>query len=165
MDDHPPEGIYHEGKDTTHHAAPSPYGIPYRCLYSRTVRNLWVAGRNISTTHMALSSTRVMATCATLGQAAGTAAAIAVAENCDNRGVYDSHLDRPTASRLHRWNGKAGDWIAGCHTPARCRSLSFFKHFRYISGTMENSNNFHNTLSSHKEYHVLLVRQAQHPRK
>lgn len=94
MDDHPPEGIFHAGKDTTHHPAPSPYGIPYRCLYSHAVRNLWFAGRNISATHMAMSSTRVMATCATFGQAAGTAAAIAVAQGCDNRGVYERHMDR-----------------------------------------------------------------------
>ena len=67
MDDHPPAGIFHPGKDTTHHPAPSPYGIPYRSLYSRNVRNLWCAGRNIGCTHMAMSSTRVMATCATLG--------------------------------------------------------------------------------------------------
>lgn len=94
MDDHPPEGIYHAGTDTTHHAAPSPYGIPYRSLYSCKVRNLWFAGRNISATHMAMSSTRVMATCAAMGQAAGTAAAIAVAEKCDNREILTRHLDR-----------------------------------------------------------------------
>ena len=94
MDDHPPAGIYHEGRDTTHHPAPSPYGIPYRSLYSRTIRNLWFAGRNISATHMAMSSTRVMATCAVMGQAAGTAAAIAVQHNCSNRDIYEQHLTR-----------------------------------------------------------------------
>ena len=94
MDDHPPGGIEHLGKDTTHYPAPSPYGIPYRCLYSRKVRNLWFAGRNLSATHMGLSSTRVMATCSVLGQAAGTAAAIAVQHRCDNRGVFTGHLDR-----------------------------------------------------------------------
>jgi len=35
MDDHPPKGIHHTGKDTTHHAAPSPYGIPSLCVYSK----------------------------------------------------------------------------------------------------------------------------------
>lgn len=108
MDDHPPEGIYHEGKDTTHHAAPSPYGIPYRCLYSHAVKNLWFAGRNISATHMAISSTRVMATCATMGQAAGTAAAIAVAESCDNRAIYEKHLDR-----LQRHLMDQDQWLPG----------------------------------------------------
>ncbi|MCA1808657.1 MAG: FAD-dependent oxidoreductase, partial [Lentisphaerae bacterium] len=74
MDDHFPEGFYKKEAGTTFHPAPSPYGIPYRSLYSRNIENLFMAGRNISATHSALSSTRVMATCATLGQAVGTAA-------------------------------------------------------------------------------------------
>ncbi|MBR3086376.1 MAG: FAD-dependent oxidoreductase [Kiritimatiellae bacterium] len=52
------------------------YSIPFRCLYSRNVPNLLMAGRCISVTHLALGSTRVGATCATEGQAAGTAAAM-----------------------------------------------------------------------------------------
>ena len=78
MDDHHPAGIYFPGTPTLFHPAPSPYGIPYRSLYSRNVTNLLFAGRNISVTHAALSSTRVMATCAILGQAAGTAAALCI---------------------------------------------------------------------------------------
>ena len=70
------------GAPTIFHKAPSPYGIPYRSLYSRNVPNLFFAGRNISVTHAALSSTRVMATCAVIGQAVGTAAAIATREKC-----------------------------------------------------------------------------------
>lgn len=54
------------------------YTIPYRCLYSINVANLMLAGRAISCSHMAFSSTRVMATCAIVGQAVGTAAAIAI---------------------------------------------------------------------------------------
>ncbi len=77
MDDHHPAGIFYPGAPTIFHAAPSPYGIPYRSLVSADVPNLLFAGRNISVTHAALSSTRVMATCALLGQAAGTAAAVA----------------------------------------------------------------------------------------
>lgn len=76
MDDHHPAGIYYPGRPTLFHPAPSPYGIPYRSLYSRNINNLFFAGRNISVTHAALSSTRVMATCAIIGQAAGTAAAL-----------------------------------------------------------------------------------------
>jgi hypothetical protein len=87
MDDHHPAGLRHPGKPTIFHPAPSPYGIPYRCLYSRNVENLLVAGRNISATHAALSSTRVMGTCAVLGQAAGTAAALAAARGLTPRGV------------------------------------------------------------------------------
>jgi len=89
MDDHHPAGIYFPGKPTIFHPAPSPYGIPYRSLYSRNIPNLLFAGRNISVTHAALSSTRVMGTCALLGQAAGTAAALC---------VRDSRLPRDLSS-------------------------------------------------------------------
>lgn len=79
MDDHYPEGFYYkDGVSTIWHSAPSPWGIPLRALYSQNVKNLMFAGRNISVTHTALSSTRVMATCGILGQAVGTAAALAV---------------------------------------------------------------------------------------
>ena len=87
MDDHHPAGILYPGEPTIFHAAPSPYGIPYRCLYSQNIPNLLFAGRNISVTHAALSSTRVMATCAILGQAAGTAAALCGRFNCDPRSL------------------------------------------------------------------------------
>lgn len=77
MDDHHPGGFRSKEVPTIHHPAPSPFGIPYRCLVARDIDNLMFAGRNISVTHAALSATRVMATCAMLGQAAGTAAAMA----------------------------------------------------------------------------------------
>lgn len=92
MDDHNPGGFNYPGAPTIFHPAPSPYGIPYRCLYSRNVPNLMFAGRNISATHAAISSTRVMATCGTMGQAAGTAAAIAIRENCMPADVYEKHI-------------------------------------------------------------------------
>jgi hypothetical protein len=92
MDDHHPAGFYHPGHPTIFHPAPSPYGIPYRSLYSRNIDNLFFAGRNISATHAAMSSTRVMSTCAVLGQAAGTAAAIAVRTGGTPRSVYTDHL-------------------------------------------------------------------------
>ena len=92
MDDHPPEAFRYSGPPTTFHPAPSPYGIPYRALYSRNIQNLFFAGRNISATHMALSSTRVMATCALMGQAVGTAAAIALQHACSPREVYQQHI-------------------------------------------------------------------------
>ncbi len=92
MDNHPPRGFYEPGSPTVHHPAPSPWGIPYRSLYSRNIENLLFAGRNISATHIALSSSRVMRTCAIIGQAAGTAAAMAVAHETTPRGVYEEHL-------------------------------------------------------------------------
>ncbi len=92
MDDHHPGGINTREKPNIFHPAPSPFGIPYRCLYSVNIDNLWFAGRNISVTHTAMSATRVMATCALLGQAIGTAAAIAAKNRVTPRGVYEKHI-------------------------------------------------------------------------
>jgi hypothetical protein len=92
MDDHHPAGIATPEKPTIFHPAPSPYGIPYRALYSKNISNLFFAGRNISATHAAMSSTRVMATCAVMGQAVGTAASIAVAKSCSPRDVYSESI-------------------------------------------------------------------------
>ena len=82
MDDHFPEGFYYKkGYPTIFHPAPKPWGLPLRCMISENVENLVFAGRNISVTHAALSSSRVMATCGILGQAIGTAVALAVKES------------------------------------------------------------------------------------
>ena len=94
MDDHDPRGFRNTDKPNVNYPAPSPYGIPYRCLYSKNIKNLLFAGRNISVSHWALSSCRVMGTCALLGQAAGTAAALAVKEMCSPREVYSLHLNK-----------------------------------------------------------------------
>ena len=93
MDDHHPAGIRYLGAPTIFHPAPSPFGIPYRALYSKNIDNLFFAGRNISATHAAMSSTRVMATCALLGQAVGTAAAIATKNSLSPRGVYQEKFN------------------------------------------------------------------------
>lgn len=77
LDEHPPEGF--DGKDIRPFhptKVPEVYNIPFRSLYSRKAHNLLMAGRNISASHVAFTSTRVMATCAVMGQAVGTAAAI-----------------------------------------------------------------------------------------
>lgn len=92
MDDHHPAGLLYPGMATIFHDAPSPYGISYRCLYSRNVRNLMFAGRNISATHAALSSTRVMGTCSVMGQAVGTAAAMACAKNVSLAVIGDAYI-------------------------------------------------------------------------
>lgn len=78
MDDHNPLGIHTQDLPNIHYPVREPYPIPYRCLYSANISNLFFAGRNVSVTHMALSSTRVMATCALMGQAVGTACSLAV---------------------------------------------------------------------------------------
>ena len=82
MDDHFPQGFYYkDGHPTIYHPAPAPWGLPLRCMISENIENLCFAGRNISVTHAALSSSRVMATCAVLGQALGTAVSYAVRDN------------------------------------------------------------------------------------
>ncbi len=58
-----------------------PYGLPLRSLISKDVPNLMMAGRNISCTHAALGTLRVMGTTALLGQAAGLAAARSISLN------------------------------------------------------------------------------------
>ena len=92
MDDHDPAGFRSAGVPTVFHPAPSPYGIPFRCLYSGNIENLLFAGRNISVTHTAMSSTRVMATCALCGQAVGTAAGLAVKERRSPRDIYETRI-------------------------------------------------------------------------
>ncbi len=96
MDDHTVGGIRAEksGNEigTVFHAVDDIYTIPYRCIYSRNIENLFVGGRAISASHMALSSTRVMGTCSVIGQAIGTAAAIAVKNDISPREVGKSYI-------------------------------------------------------------------------
>jgi len=82
IDIHPPEGVDapNEPPCVQHHL-PFLYDIPLRACVSAGPRNLMFAGRNISATHVAFASTRVMATCAVVGQGVGTAAALALREN------------------------------------------------------------------------------------
>ena len=93
LDDHFPGGFYHRGVPNTDIATPAPYSLPYRALYSKNIENLFFAGRNISMTHFAMSSIRVMATCALLGQAVGKAASIAASKNITPHEVYCKHID------------------------------------------------------------------------
>ena len=76
MDNHNPYGLLSSLPPNEHFFIKKPYAIPYRCLYSANVENLFFAGRNVSVSHLSLSSTRVMATCGMMGQAVGTACAL-----------------------------------------------------------------------------------------
>lgn len=87
MDEHAPKGVFDRQRPTRFINFPGIYSIPYRCYYACNIRNLMMAGRNISTTKMAYGSTRVMATCAVGGQAVGTAAALAVRYGCEPRAI------------------------------------------------------------------------------
>jgi hypothetical protein len=83
------------GSGTTTHRLPpgTSYEIPYRCLVPQVIDDLLVAGRCISTTHEALASTRLTPTVMTLGQAAGTAAALSLAAGVIPRDL-DAHALR-----------------------------------------------------------------------
>jgi len=70
-----------------------PYPIPYRCFYSRNVENLFMAGRNISVTHVALGTVRVQKTTGMMGEVVGMAGSLATKHKTGPRGVYQNHLD------------------------------------------------------------------------
>lgn len=82
-----------EFKSIAKHKAIYPYPIPYRCLYSKNVENLFMAGRNISVTHVALGTVRVMRTGGMMGEVVGMAASLCKKNNCSPRDVYTSHLE------------------------------------------------------------------------
>ena len=77
----------------TEYSYQGPYWAPYRCLYSRNINNLFMAGRDISVSHDGLGAVRVMQTCGMMGETVGKAAWIAVRHETTPRGVYNSHLD------------------------------------------------------------------------
>ena len=88
MDDHPAKGFYDSDRRPCRQFADVPfYNIALSSLYSKDVKNLMMAGRNISCSHVAFTSTRVMSTCAAVGQAVGTAAAL-----CIDEGLSPSQL-------------------------------------------------------------------------
>ena len=84
-----------------------PYAVPYRCLYSRNVDNLFMAGRNISVTHVALGTIRVMRTGGMMGEVVGMAASICKENDVMPRGVYQQHLPK-LKSLMTKGVGKLG---------------------------------------------------------
>lgn len=114
LDDHFPGGFYHCGTPNTDIPTPAPYSLPYRALYSKNVDNLFFAGRNISMTHMAMSSIRVMATCALLGEAVGKAVFIAVREKETPHDVYRNNITELQTMLLN----------ADCFLPSVKRTIS-----------------------------------------
>ncbi|WP_152361533.1 FAD-dependent oxidoreductase [Microlunatus speluncae] len=94
IDLHPPGGMYATEAGSRHWHPDGNYHLPLRSFYSVNVRNLWLAGRNISASHVAFGTIRVMATCAVGGEAAGTAAALAHDLGVTPRELVGQHLDR-----------------------------------------------------------------------
>lgn len=83
-----------EFKAATVHNWIYPCTVPYRCLYSRNIENLFMAGRNISVTHVALGTVRVMRTTGMMGETVGMAAALCRENACSPREVYQHHLSQ-----------------------------------------------------------------------
>jgi hypothetical protein len=81
-----------EFKSIAKHIKIYPYPIPFRCLYSRNIDNLMMAGRNISVSHVALGTTRLMRTCGMMGEVLGMASSICKKEKATPREVYKSHF-------------------------------------------------------------------------
>ncbi|MBE7059226.1 MAG: FAD-dependent oxidoreductase [Ruminococcaceae bacterium] len=94
MDIHAPLGIYDKLPASNFVPVTGNYNIPFRSLYSKNIQNLMLAGRNISATHIALGSTRVMATCGALGQAVGTAAYLCVKYGETPRQLAKKHIKK-----------------------------------------------------------------------
>ena len=82
-----------EFKAATVHNWIYPCTVPYRCLYSRNIENLFMAGRNISVTHVALGTVRVMRTTGMMGEVVGMAAYLCDKYDCTPRQVYQSYLE------------------------------------------------------------------------
>jgi hypothetical protein len=94
LDDHHPGGFFHKGKPSDHSfMLKFQHSVSYRSIYSRNIGNLLMAGRNVSVTHVALGTTRVMLTCGVIGHAAGTAAGMCIEEDTTPRGIYQNHLE------------------------------------------------------------------------
>lgn len=82
-----------------------PYAVPYRCFYSRNIENLFMAGRNISVTHVALGTVRVMRTTGMMGEVVGMAAYLCRQHHTYPRGIYDHHLEE-LKSLMQKGTGK-----------------------------------------------------------
>ena len=93
MDDHPAEGFYASDRPPCRQKGHVPfYNIPFSVLRCKDIDNLMMAGRNISVTHIALGSVRVMRTGGMMGEVVGMAASLCRRHRTTPRGIYLHHL-------------------------------------------------------------------------
>ncbi len=91
LEDQPSGGFYDtKTPPAMPHRETQPFNIPLSILISKDFSNLMMAGRNVSASHLAFSCLRVMKSCAVAGQAAGTAAAVALRENISAAEILES---------------------------------------------------------------------------
>ena len=92
-----------------------PYPIPFRCLYSKNIDNLMMAGRDISVSHVALGTVRLMRTGGMMGEVIGMAASVCKVKNTSPRGLYQNHFSlledlmlkgvgNPTLPKIQNYN-------------------------------------------------------------
>ena len=113
IDLHPSRGILESRTPPAEQPQlPGLYSIPFRCLYSRTVANLLLAGRNVSVSHMAFGSTRVQKTGSVMGQAVGTAATLCIATDVTPRQLAATPTHR---ARLQQTLLRDGCHLIGVH--------------------------------------------------
>ncbi len=109
IDLHPADGVFSEKPGCNQWHSKGIYGIPYRTYYSRNIKNLFLAGRIISASHVAFASSRVMATSAYGGQAVGMAAVL-----CTQQGLLPRDLSAPEKIKgLQQALQKRGQHIPG----------------------------------------------------
>lgn len=109
IDLHPADGVFSERQPCNQWHSKGVFQIPYRCLYSRNIRNLFFAGRIISVSHVAFGATRVMATSAYTGQAVAVAAVL-----CKKHGITPQQLyQQGHIEQLQRELMKTGQYIPG----------------------------------------------------
>ncbi|MFX0099890.1 MAG: FAD-dependent oxidoreductase [Candidatus Hodarchaeota archaeon] len=108
IDVHHPEGFWIKGDDCMHVYRGRRVSIPYRSLYSRNISNLFISGRCHSATHLAHGGTREMRTVAMMGEATGTAAALAIQKGTNPRGIYQNHV-----KELQQMLLKSGCYLLG----------------------------------------------------
>lgn len=101
IDLHPADGVYSKESGCTQYHSKGIYEIPYRCFVSKDIDNLFFAGRNISTSHVAHGSSRVMATSAFGAQAVGMAAAQCIKNRMSPRDILDENQLRALQQSLN----------------------------------------------------------------
>lgn len=93
IDLHPAAGMYSPDPGAKQRFSNGVFEIPFRSLYSVNVENMFMAGRDFSATHVAFGAARVMATCASMGQAVGAAAALCLDGGVTPRELAENHAE------------------------------------------------------------------------
>lgn len=109
IDLHPADGVYSERPGCNQWHSKGTFDIPYRCLYSRNITNLFLTGRIISVSHVAFGATRVMATSAYVGQAVALASKLCLEKNLSPSEIYRQGF----VGELQQNLLKSGQYIRG----------------------------------------------------